>query len=629
MKHWGPIQRCVRVRRGWVSVLVVWLAAVGVYASLASSSSLWDRDEPRFARAAVEMKDSGDWLVPRFNNELRPDKPILIYWLMVGGLWLLGFGEMAVRLPSVLAVPTAGAVTYAIARSLLAWDASRRSRGDPSRDAPRASGGSAPTVDSAPPSQAGLGATGREGDVIDPHRVGLWAMVVLLTSLVPVYIGTAATADGVLLLCVTASVWGVIEAAKRRSWPAWIAAGVALGLAQLTKGPVALGIVALMAVAMMAFGWRRLGLCGRFPLGLVAAVLLSIGMFVAWGWPANEATGGELAAVGLGRHVGERMIEAQEGHGGENLLEYVALLPAYVPMMMIGLGGWVMWLPLGVRRFVARDAGWPLTRRVLACWFVPGFVLFSLVATKLPHYVLPLYPAVAIWLGLTIERQARGGAEHAGWRRLGGWLYAGGAGVAVLGMWIVPWTLGEVELGRAAALPGMLLAFAAGGAVVWHHRHRPGDARRAGVAIALGTAAVAMLTAQRVFPILEQQLKPAPRIAEVIRDRYGDAADAIPVATLGYREPSLMFYLNRPHDRPIERFSGSLESWLHEPGPGVLILTRRAFDAMAVDDTTAAARVGPIPTFDIVNYADAARPKTVMVLRRRAEPAAPPPPATR
>ena len=601
MRDDGLITRCLPCRRGsfrgWGSVLVVWLVAAACYASLASSSSLWDRDEPRFARAAVEMRDAGDWLLPRFNGDLRPDKPILIYWLMSGGLWLLGFGELAVRLPSVLAVPTAGALTYLIARRLVTWDASAPDRGPPR--------------------------SGQPGPRVDPHRVGLWAMVILLTSLTPIYIGTAATADGVLLLCITAAVALLIEAARAnrfrgRAWWAWIGCGVALGLAQLTKGPVALGVVGLMGIAMMIFGWRRLTLCPRFPLGLVTAIAISLAMFIAWGWPANQATGGELAAEGLGRHVGERMVTAMEGHGGEGALEYVLLLPAYVPMVMIGLGGWVTLLPLGVRLAARKAVPWPRARLIASCWFLPGFVMFSLVATKLPHYVLPLLPAVAAWLGLVLEDQLQRRERPAWavwWRRLGGWFYAGGAAVFAGGMLIVPWALDRSELGVALSLPGVMLAITAGAAVVWHYR---GELRRAGVMIALGTLAVAVLIGQRTMPVLEAAIKPSPDIAAAVRDQWGERADTMPIATEGYNEPSVMFYLNRPAAEPVGDFGGSFERWRRADGPAVLIITEAKLEALGVGVDELGERVSVLGAFDVINYADSAKAKTVLVLSRSA-----------
>ena len=55
---------------------------VAIYLLGNNATSLWDRDEPRFAEAAREMVATGDYVVPHFHGAVRYDKPPLIYWLM-------------------------------------------------------------------------------------------------------------------------------------------------------------------------------------------------------------------------------------------------------------------------------------------------------------------------------------------------------------------------------------------------------------------------------------------------------------------------------------------------------------------------------------------------------------------
>ena len=79
------------------AIAAVLLGILALASWLTTRSTLWDRDEPRFAQAAVEMVQSGQLLFPTFNGELRPDKPILIYWLMAIPVSLFGVSEWAVR----------------------------------------------------------------------------------------------------------------------------------------------------------------------------------------------------------------------------------------------------------------------------------------------------------------------------------------------------------------------------------------------------------------------------------------------------------------------------------------------------------------------------------------------------
>src|SRR5215471_9683994 len=80
--------------------------------------ALWDEDEPKNAECAREMLERGDWVVPRFNYELRTDKPVLIYWLMMGSYSLFGVNEFAARFPSALLAAGTCLLTYGIGRSL-------------------------------------------------------------------------------------------------------------------------------------------------------------------------------------------------------------------------------------------------------------------------------------------------------------------------------------------------------------------------------------------------------------------------------------------------------------------------------------------------------------------------------
>src|SRR5690349_14543704 len=98
-------------------VLLVAVAALVFLLNL-GGARLWDEDEPKNAQCAREMLARGDWIVPTFNQELRTDKPVLLYWLMMPAYLLLGVSELAARLPSaVLAIGTS-VLTYHLGRKL-------------------------------------------------------------------------------------------------------------------------------------------------------------------------------------------------------------------------------------------------------------------------------------------------------------------------------------------------------------------------------------------------------------------------------------------------------------------------------------------------------------------------------
>ncbi|HSU81263.1 MAG TPA: glycosyltransferase family 39 protein, partial [Thermoanaerobaculia bacterium] len=80
-------------KTGWPRALAAAAAILVAFLALTPWTTLWDRDEPRFAQATVEMLASGNYLYPPFNGHLRTDKPILIYWLMALSVRLLGATE--------------------------------------------------------------------------------------------------------------------------------------------------------------------------------------------------------------------------------------------------------------------------------------------------------------------------------------------------------------------------------------------------------------------------------------------------------------------------------------------------------------------------------------------------------
>src|SRR5215204_3064972 len=88
-------------------LIVVIIAAAGLYLIGNERVRLWDRDEPRYAQTSKQMlqSDPPDWVVPRLLAKVPTAKPIFIYWCQAGSMWLLNStGEFAARLPSAIAM---------------------------------------------------------------------------------------------------------------------------------------------------------------------------------------------------------------------------------------------------------------------------------------------------------------------------------------------------------------------------------------------------------------------------------------------------------------------------------------------------------------------------------------------
>ena len=95
--------------------LIAIVSVIIFFANL-GKAKLWDRDEPRNAGCAAEMMERGDYVVPMFNNQLRHQKPVLLYWLMIGAYSVFGVNEFAARFWSAALGVGTVLLTYGIAR---------------------------------------------------------------------------------------------------------------------------------------------------------------------------------------------------------------------------------------------------------------------------------------------------------------------------------------------------------------------------------------------------------------------------------------------------------------------------------------------------------------------------------
>ncbi|PYJ06481.1 MAG: hypothetical protein DME95_00500, partial [Verrucomicrobia bacterium] len=230
------------------------------------------------------MTERGDYIVPRFNNQLRLDKPPLAYWAQAASYRIFGENDFAARFPSALAA----AFT---ALSILAW-----------------------------------------GARIGGEKIGWWAAIIFTLSLQTFLHAKAAVADMWLVLFVTLANWTgyeLIENREARSekWRTkwWLAFYFSLALGFLAKGPIAwTPLLTVSAIIIYARDWP---LARRFK--FLPGILLTLAVVALWGIPALIQTHGEFFAIGIGRHVIGRSFATMEGHGANSLGMYLLLLPFY------------------------------------------------------------------------------------------------------------------------------------------------------------------------------------------------------------------------------------------------------------------------------------------------------------
>ncbi len=390
------------------ALLVTALAAIVMFTNL-GGPRLWDRDEPRNAGCAREMLGTGDWVVPTFNAKLRTHKPVLLYWAIMSAYSVLGVSEFSARLPSALA---------AVGTTLCTWFIGRRLFGP---------------------------------------RAGVWAAIALASSLMFGVAGRAATPDSVLIFCTTLAtaiyVAGTFRARFDNSppdsppqlitpgqffpqhWPTVAAMYAVMGLAVLAKGPV--GLVLPTAVIGMFLLIMRLPdqtLPRQFTPGHVlirmlrpfepvhflrtcwamrplTALFAATAVALPWYWAVHLATDGEWTRGFFWEHNVGRATQAMEGHSGGALWFYpVAILLGFFPWSCFAIP-LAMDATVQARRRDGGNAGYVLA----ICWVLVYVGLFSIARTKLPSYITPCYPGLALLAGSYVDRWSRDAATIARW----------------------------------------------------------------------------------------------------------------------------------------------------------------------------------------------------------------------
>lgn len=519
---------------GWRSksagiLLLLFLALV----LMMPATKLWDRDEAIYARTAVEMAQSGSLLVPSFNGEIFAHKPPLIFWMMSLSIRMFGINEFSVRFVSAIGMAGAGWLTFLIGRRMFG------------------------------------------------PRVGLLSMSVLLTSMMSMYLGAAALLDAVLLLWITLAIWAFVELLYRPGrWPVLIPAfGVALALSQLTKGPVGPAVVGAMVVTTGWFARKQISLGWPHYLGLAVAGGASFAAFLAWAIPANAASGGEMARMGLMAHLVGRVLHPMEGHGGRGVAGYLATLLVYVPVIIGGFIPWTLHLPGALSALAGGRVGAQKERAILWAWIAPTFFMLSLVATKLPHYIFPIFPALAVTTaaGLDALREGRLTEKDLLWFRRGTWLFSPvilGAGLLLLAG---PW-LALPPAQAIACLPSGLMLLALGWVAV--RAQWKGQTELSSRAIVVGFPVVVLLAIWTAVPRIEPLIKISPEIARQARSVAGPET---PIYMIGYTEPSLVFYLNRPFGAPMKTPAGALDVLAKEleKTPAFVLVSTESYFAWA------------------------------------------------
>jgi 4-amino-4-deoxy-L-arabinose transferase-like glycosyltransferase len=483
-----------------------------------------DRDEPRFAQASKQMLETGDFVDIRFQDEARHKKPVGIYWLQAAAVKAgaaLGVSEphtriWLYRIPSLVGATATVLLTY---WALLAF--------------------------------------------LSPPLALLGGALMAAAVLLGVEARIAKT-DAVLAACAVASMGALARTwldwtrslpfvPSRRNWLVFWGA-TAIGL--LIKGPIVPMVWGLAILVLSAnqrsFRWLK---PLRFGPGLLLCLIVALPWFVA----IMIKTGGSFFAESVGQDMLGKVAEGQEKHWGPPGLYLLFFFATYWPAAAFA----AMAVPFAwVRRREPQIL-------FLIAWILPSWIVFEAVPTKLPHYVLPLYPAITALLLLAV---VNGGIDR----------YRRGAVATATLVVTVPLALmavtlfGNWTLDRAVpwlALPFFALALAVGVRVVAAFRRLDFE----GALWRCVLASLFLTVAMYPFAIESlRSLKLSPRLAEAARAACADPA----VITLGYREPSLVFLAGT--DLAMAADGAQAAAFLNQPGCRVAFVEQRyarAFEA--------------------------------------------------
>lgn len=584
----------------WVLALLIF----GVYFFVSTRSTIWDRDEARFCRATDEMIWSSpkNYLYPTFQGELRPDKPILIYWMMSIPVSIFGRVEWAYRLWAVLATVCSCVLTYKIGLTLFSRSA------------------------------------------------GLWATGILATNGLVAFVGAVGTTDAVLLAEMT---WMALLFARVLKGEGFgilrvIGLTVLVAMGMLTKGPVALLPVVVFLIARPLLK-KEIGCPKLDMLKTGVAALAGVGIFFAWFIPANNATNGEFLRQAFGHHIVDRVTTSLEHHSGYGMdfaYYFIVIFAAFFP--------WTFFLPAALVRTSKRTYGGRVGKVFLFTWMGLVMVVMIAIRTKLPHYILPMWPALALMCGCLISEYKaipywEYDVEHTprtpsgGWFGLGGFLFllaalALGGGLAYGPEYfkerMPEWGNFFPSSAHIRSVIGALIAlvcFPIG--VRWRARHAAWNAR------VLIVGFFAFLIGSSWLLLAEfEKLKISDKVAAIVRQR---AQPNTPVVlTNYYDEASLIFYLEKhpianlskereEGRKALERavqagtistfdnqrvFAEALSIWAGKAEPGVIVIGK--------SDNEAAKAVTSVPVLNVldevsgVNYSKKGKFIELLVLKR-------------
>jgi 4-amino-4-deoxy-L-arabinose transferase-like glycosyltransferase len=348
----GGVGTAGRTSERWLFWLI-WIALVATLFYRLGAAALFEPDEGRNSEKAREILVLNDWVTPHENFHAALDKPIFFYWLIATSFKVFGLSEWAARLPSTLAALICLALIYRF--TLARWG----------------------------------------------QWEAFWSVLILLTSTEFFILARTVILDMSLTLFVTLSLCAFYQAVhceraqRRRLWCLLLYA--ALGVATLIKGLVGVVIPGMVffSYLLLSHRWEVLP-----RIYLIPGALLFIAIVLPWYLWVDARNGGYLHYYLWEEHF--RRFTTAEFDRSEPWYYFILVL-------LVGFFPWTLLLPMAIkdawqRRFDDRTC-------YLILWIALPLLFFSASNSKLPHYILPIFPALAILTGTAMAHRDRESAS--------------------------------------------------------------------------------------------------------------------------------------------------------------------------------------------------------------------------
>jgi len=344
---------------GWAVLIAITLAVC--YFSNLGAIGFVGPDEPRYAWIARDMAETGDWVTPRLYGKPWFEKPVLYYWMAGASFKLFGVSEAAARLPSATC-----ALFMTLSLAWLAWH-------------------------------------------LYGAETARWLLLLLPTGVGMIGFSHAAATDmpfsatlTIAMVC-AAVVLGFTRNENtpilpRTAWLALSLFGFFLGLAVLAKGPAAIVLCggAVFLWALFTKKWR-----GAFRLLHPVAFASFCATALPW-YILCERRNPDFFRIFLIEHNFKRYLTPE--------FQHIQPFWYYVPVVLVAFLPWsaiLLWATLTGGRRLFTPEKISTFSLFLLCWAIFCLVFFSVSRSKLPGYVLPAFPAIAVLLSATLAKNLK------------------------------------------------------------------------------------------------------------------------------------------------------------------------------------------------------------------------------